>query len=286
MNSKGARAALRLLRPPVFRPTTRSPDAAGPGAPSGHDGPMAAPSRLLPLIGADNFRDLGGYATVGGAVTRWGRLFRSDALHQLTAVDLEVLRSFGLAGVIDLRTGTEVAEKGRGLLQSEPVRYVHLSVMPEESRDPNTVRPSLADLDLASVYLEWLDSGRPALVEALTIVADAAHYPLVFHCAAGKDRTGVLAALVLDIVGVERQTIVEDYALTATRLDLIRARQPAGAATADRMIEAPHLFGADAHTMERFLDALHRDYGGGHAWALAAGVEPATLEAMTSALTA
>jgi protein-tyrosine phosphatase len=246
---------------------------------------MASPSRLLPLIGAYNFRDLGGYATVDGSMTRWGRLFRSDTLHQLTTADLEVLRSVGLATVIDLRTGTEVAEKGRGLLQSEPVSYRHLSVMPEEKRDPDARRPSLAELDLASVYLGWLESGRPALVEALTIMGDPATYPLVFHCAAGKDRTGVLAALVLDIVGVERQTIVEDYALTATRLDLIRSRQVTDAETAARMIEAPHLFGAEARTMESFLDVLHREHGGGQKWALAAGVEPATLEAMTAVLT-
>ena len=247
--------------------------------------PMAAPSRLLPLVGAYNFRDLGGYATVDGAVTRWGRLFRSDTLHELTAADLAVLRSLGLAGVIDLRTGIEVARTGRGLLQSEPVAYVHLSVMPEERRHPDGNRPSLADLDLASVYLGWLESGRAALVDALTVVGDAANYPLVFHCAAGKDRTGVLAALVLDIVGVERQTIVEDYALTATRLDLIRARQATDAETVDRMIEAPHLFGAEAQTMENFLDALHRHYGGGREWALAAGVAPETLAAMASVLT-
>jgi protein-tyrosine phosphatase len=246
---------------------------------------MAAPSRLLPLVGAYNFRDLGGYATVDGRVTRWGRLFRSDTLHELTADDLAVLRSLGLAGVIDLRTGVEVAQTGRGLLQCEPVAYAHLSVMAEEKRDPTAARPSLADLDLASVYLGWLESGRSALVEALTIVGDPAHYPLVFHCAAGKDRTGVLAALVLDIVGVERPTIVEDYALTATRLDLIRARQATDAETAERMVEAPHLFGAEAKTMENFLDALYRQHGGGREWALAAGVAPAALAALASVLT-
>jgi protein tyrosine/serine phosphatase len=246
--------------------------------------PVAAPSRLLPLVGAYNFRDLGGYVTVDGRTTRWGRLFRSDTLHELTADDLAVLRSVGLASVIDLRTGHEVAETGRGLLESETVGYVHLSVMPEAKRDPDTARPSLADLDLASVYLGWLESGRASLVAALTLVGDGANYPLVFHCAAGKDRTGVLAALVLDIIGVETETIVADYALTATRLDLIRSRQITDTETADRMIEAPHLFGAEAQTMENFLDALNRQHGGGRQWALAAGVAPATLASMTSTL--
>src|ERR1700684_2583135 len=93
---------------------------------------MDSSPRLLPLVGAYNFRDLGGYPTTNGRTTRWGRLFRSDTLHELTNADLIVLRELGLASVIDLRTMTEVQRAGRGLLGSEPVHYVNLSVLPEE----------------------------------------------------------------------------------------------------------------------------------------------------------
>ena len=107
---------------------------------------MPTRDRLLPLVGAYNFRDLGGYPTVDGRVTRWGTLYRSDTLHELTPADLEVLRGLGLASVIDLRTASEVEQTGRGPLAAEPIRYLHLSVMQEgmsQGEDPR----SLADIE-------------------------------------------------------------------------------------------------------------------------------------------
>ena len=216
-------------------------------------------------------------------MTGWGRLYRSDTLHELTKADLEMIREVGLASVIDLRTGAEVEGTGQGLLHSEPIRYFHLSVMQNATNDEGP-RPALAQLDLASVYLRWLESGRQALGEALTIVGTPKSHPLPFHCAAGKDRTGVLAALVLDIVGVEREVIVADYLLTANRLDLIQARQRSDPDTAQRMVEAPHLFGVEAETIEIFLDGLSEHFGGGREWALAAGISPAHLDAMSAVL--
>ena len=112
----------------------------------------------------------------------------------------------------------------------------------------------------------------------------ASAHPLVFHCAAGKDRTGVLAALVLDILGVDRQLIVDDYVLTASRLDRIRARQRSDPETAKRMAEAPHLFAVKAATMETFLGGLHERYGGAREWALAAGVSAAAVDALSEQL--
>src|SRR5271166_4913778 len=93
------------------------------------DVPMGPPDRLLPLVGAYNFRDLGGYPTTDGRQTRWGRLFRSDTLHELTDEDLDAVRALGLVTVIDLRTPTEVARIGRGPLADEPVHYLNASVL-------------------------------------------------------------------------------------------------------------------------------------------------------------
>src|SRR5580698_10156035 len=91
---------------------------------------MESPVRLLPLVGAYNFRDLGGYPTLDGRTTRWGRLYRSDTLQELTREDLARLRGIGLVSVIDLRTPNEVERTGRGVLGSEPIRYVNLSILP------------------------------------------------------------------------------------------------------------------------------------------------------------
>src|ERR1700728_2567539 len=109
---------------------------------------MPTSERLLPLVGAYNFRDLGGYPTVDGRATRWGLLYRSDTLHELTPADLDVLRGLGLACVIDLRTAGELEQTGRGLLQGEPIRYLHLSVMQEGISEIEDAR-SLADTELA-----------------------------------------------------------------------------------------------------------------------------------------
>jgi protein-tyrosine phosphatase len=240
-------------------------------------------SRLLPLIGAYNFRDLGGYPTVDGRVTRWGRLFRSDTLHELTDADLDMLREVGLASVIDLRTSAELERTGRGLLASEPVRHVHLPVVQEGGSSQGA--PTEAQEDLPSRYLWYLEVGRDNLVTALSMVGEPISYPLVFHCAAGKDRTGVLAALVLDIVGVERSSIVEDYVLTASRMDLILSRVRGTPDAEARLAEMPQfLLRAEAATMEAFLDGLYESHGGARAWALASGVSAASLDAMSTLL--
>ncbi len=247
-------------------------------------GGMERSRRLIDLAGAFNFRDLGGYPTANGGVTRWGRLFRSDTLHELTAADVEVLRSLGLATIIDLRTSRELERTGRGPMASEPVAFRHLSVI-RDAEGEATAAPALPGEELSTRYLWYLESGREPLVEALSLVSDPGHLPLVFHCAAGKDRTGVLAALVLDLLGVEPEVIVADYVITAGRMDLILTRYRSDPDVAARMADVPaYRFAVEADTMERFLAGLHEQYGGARAWATASGVDPARLDRMADLL--
>ncbi len=250
----------------------------------GHDGDVKARQRLLPLVGAFNFRDLGGYRSTSGRVTRWGRLYRSDTLHDLTAADVEVLRSFGLATIVDLRTRRELASTGRGRLESEPIAFHHLSVITEGNGEVMGA-PTAPGEELGDRYLWYLDGGRQALVDALTLVAEPANLPLVFHCAAGKDRTGVLAALVLDIVGVDPDLIVADYVITADRMELILGRYRDDPAVAERMATVPaYRFEVQAQSMQRFLEGLHDRFGGGGAWAVAAGVAPESVDRLQDLL--
>lgn len=245
---------------------------------------MVTRERLLPLVGAYNFRDLGGYPTGDGRTTRWGRLFRSDTLHELTRADLEVLEEVGLSAVVDLRTTAEVERTGRGPLGGRPLRYLHAPVLREEGGDTRAAPEPEGD-DTSLRYLWYLDVGRRALVEAIEMVADPSSLPLVFHCAAGKDRTGVLAALVLDIVGVERDVIVEDYALTQSRLELIVARLRRDPVHGKRMDEIPpSRLRVEGETMARFLSLLHERHGGARAWAASAGVAKASLERLPGLL--
>jgi protein tyrosine/serine phosphatase len=243
-------------------------------------GPMQPRERLIDLAGAFNFRDLGGYPAAGGRVTRWGRLFRSDTLHELTPTDVDVLRSLGLATIVDLRTSRELDRTGRGPMASEPVVYRHLSVIREGEGEAMAV-PAEPGEELSARYLWYLEHGREPLVEALALVADGDRLPLVFHCAAGKDRTGVLAALVLDVLGVDREIIVADYVVTAGRMELILARYREDARLAETMAKVPaYRFSVEADTMERFLAGLHDRFGGARGWAVSAGVDPDVLDRM------
>jgi protein-tyrosine phosphatase len=241
--------------------------------------------RILPLAGAYNFRDLGGYRTGDGRVTRWGRLFRSDALHEVTRADLEVLSATGLAVIVDLRTGPELERSGRGLLDAEPMRFVHLSMTDAEGGESVAAAPAEFHAKLAERYLWYLEVGRLSLVEVLTLIADPANQPLVFHCAAGKDRTGVVAALVLDILGVDRDTIVNDYVLTATRMPLIMDRFTRDPFLASRLSSIPpHAFAVEAASIEGFLALVDERYGSSRDWALQAGVPAASIESMARTL--
>jgi hypothetical protein len=237
-------------------------------------------ARILALTGAYNFRDLGGYPTTDGGYTRWHRLFRSDSLHELTEDDISVLRGLPLSSVIDLRTPTEVERTGRGRLADEPLHYVNLSVTVQEGGETQAA-PTEFQADLADRYLWYLDVGAQNLAVALTTIGDPSRSPLVFHCAAGKDRTGVLAALLLDILGVTRDAIIADYALTESRMTFIMARLRKDPAVGDRVDELPaHLFAVSPATIERFLDLLYEQHGGAYSWALRAGVGEETLASM------
>ena len=239
-------------------------------------GPSA--SRWLPLAGAYNFRDLGGYPTGDGRWTRWGRVFRSDTLQELTEADLSLLRDMGLATVVDLRTSTEVERDGRGKLRDEPVHYINLSVLPEEGGESQAAPAPEGD-DIGERYLWYLEAGGASLATALTMVADGEGHPLVFHCTAGKDRTGVLSALVLGCLGVLPGAIVDDYVHTASRLDLIverLRRHPVYGKDIDDVPQAR--FRVEAIAMERFLAGVDERYGGPARWALAAGVPASALD--------
>jgi hypothetical protein len=116
-------------------------------------------------------------------------------------------------------------------------------------------------------------------------VAQSSNLPLVFHCTAGKDRTGVLAALVLDILGVERDVIVADYLITADRLELIMGRVRSDPIYSARMTKLPaSRFTVEATTMEGFLDGLYAGFGGARSWAIGAGVLPEDMDQMRADL--
>jgi protein-tyrosine phosphatase len=234
------------------------------------------PPRTLVLEGCVNFRDLGGYRTRDGHQIGWRRLFRADGLNRLSDSDRSLLTELGLATVIDLRTVDEAEQRGRFPVDEVPVRYVDLpltDVLPSPEELPDWGEASY----VASRYGRMVEEGGPVLTQAIEVLATAGSLPAVVHCSAGKDRTGVLSALVLAFLDVPDETIVEDYALSAAAMDRLLERLKAEYPDSVEEVEkfAPAILHVVPETMEEFLESIRTDYGSYERLAAALGVTEA-----------
>jgi protein-tyrosine phosphatase len=204
-----------------------------------------------------NFRDLGGYPAGDGRVVGWRRLYRSDSLGALRDEDLATFRALDVHMVIDLRHAWEIEQKGR-VPAYDGLRYHHL---PIEHRpfDQVTLGAEVDPAEYLSLrYAEVLADGVRELTQVLRTLAEG-EVPIVFHCASGKDRTGVVAALALTLLGVPEDVVVDDFALTERARDRL---------VADWLAEHPGrtpTWPAFGHTppeiMRNFLKDLDETYG-------------------------
>jgi protein-tyrosine phosphatase len=255
-------------------PFIRAPRSVGTVGRVANDALMV-PERRIVLDNVHNFRDLGGYSTTDGRSIRWRMLFRADGLAGMSAADLEVMRELGLRTVIDLRSNKELDERGRFPHEDVPVSYHHFSVIDTTwTEDTERVVPDDEAEWLTWAYEQMLDRGAPRFADALRVLAEAEVYPAVFHCAAGKDRTGLLAALLLGSLGVAHDHIVEDYALTQATMDrflAVAATEDPEAAQAIADTPAT-FFMADPAAMALVLTDLERDHGSIPAYVRTLGV--------------
>ena len=224
--------------------------------------PPKPPSRSVVLDGCVNFRDLGGYRTADGRQTRWRRLFRADGLNKLSSDDRTQLRDIGLATVIDLRTHDEAEQRGSFPVDDVPVRYLGLplfDVLPSAEELPSWKEASY----VTSRYFQLVVQGAPALTRAIQALTDEDALPAVLHCSAGKDRTGVLSALLLAFLGVPDETIVEDYALSALAMEALLERLKNEYSESVEAVSqfAPAILNVVPETMVEFLEAIRTEYG-------------------------
>lgn len=250
---------------------------------------MDVQTRWIRLDGAVNVRDLGGLNTTDGATTRHGQVLRADNLQDLTPRDITTLTGdLGLRHVIDLRSDAEVRLEGPGpLTRHGQVTIHHLSLfsegglhtdveadLPPEDIDIDKVLPwqnrndqRLPEQERSiNHYLGYLKDRPDSIVDALRVIAYQSGASIV-HCAAGKDRTGVVCALALETVGVRREDVVADYVQTGERLEAILQRlrnSRTYAADLDSRPADSHL--PRAHVMEKFLAALDERHDGPAGW--------------------
>jgi protein-tyrosine phosphatase len=244
------------------------------------------PDRLVPLEAVHNFRDLGGYPTVDGRVTRWRTLFRADGLHRLAGADLEIIRSLGLRTVIDLRMDAELEERGRFPEAEHPVDFHHLTVL-----DTTWAEMDRPEFDDDADFLHWayhrmLVGGGPNFGAAINVLAQDGALPAVFHCAAGKDRTGITAMLVLGLLGVPKEYIVADYALTEAGMDRMRVwAEREFPELAGQIADVPSaFFAALPAAMTRLIDDLVAEHGSIRSFVRTLGVLDSSLVALDAAL--
>ena len=245
------------------------------------------PRRLIGLDAVHNFRDLGGYPTAGGRSTKWRTLFRSDGLYRLRgADDMSRVMQLGLKSVIDLRTEREQREQGIFPTDDIEVTFHHLSIVDVTWSDTETPEFDDEVEFLVWGYRDMLEIGSSRFADAMHVLAQTDSLPAVFHCAAGKDRTGVLAALLLSSLGVEDAHICADYGLTqdAMRRSIAwsKVHRPA---LAERYANIPKAYlAADPRAMQIILTELAQQHGSVRNYVREIGVADATVEALGNLL--
>ncbi len=203
------------------------PETANPHEQKGNG---RLPDRFLPLEGGVNFRDIGGYETADGRAIRWGQIYRAGVLSQLTPADQEHLGRLGVRLVCDLRTESEVQKRPDRLPTNPECQWLHL---PIENLERSTRirglkallfdRSELDNLMDEGYIRVMIDENGPLVGQALRLMADPNNRPFVIHCSAGKDRTAVIIALLLHILGIPQETILADYTLSNLHYDKFRA---------------------------------------------------------------
>jgi protein-tyrosine phosphatase len=245
-----------------------------------------AVQRHLPIPGSYNIRDLGGYRTQGGGYIGWRRFLRADSLHRLDHAGVDHLLDQGVTTVIDLRTPSEIDEAPNPLRHNSEVAFHNLPLFEHLAPAALGRSKSQSADPLLAFYLSALHTRQGAICDILGVMSKTHDGAVLFNCTAGKDRTGIVAALLLGLAGVSREDIVSDYVLTADLIPELVAeflelsrRRGGDAESYARMLRSP------ASTMSAALDSIEAAFGDIHGYLSFSGMKPDQISALKTRLT-
>jgi protein-tyrosine phosphatase len=255
---------------------------------------VVAAERRLPMEGPVNFRDLGGYVTADGRRVRWDRVYRSDSLESLTDADIEALEGLGVRLVCDLRHDAERAVAPSAIQGHPHVRIEHLPIggLAAETKGMSVrmMRGEIPEVGvemMADVYATVLELHADSFGAVVAHAADPANLAMIVHCTAGKDRTGLASALILAALGVDEETVLADFELTAqyySAAKIAEVRPQLEAAGID-FSKVETYFGASPAVMAATLAGLRARHGSIEAYLTGhAGVPSAAIDALRDQL--
>jgi len=265
--------------------------------------------RVIHLKGTSNTRDIGGYQTADGRTITWRQIIRSDRLSRLTPQDFQILEEFGLRTVIDLRTVRENKKDPTVWEGDNPPQFFHFPVgdsngpwFKKQKKLLSRNRFSEEDMleHMMNGYRMVAEVGSPSYESLMEVVLDESNWPILIHCSAGKDRAGIAVTLILEALGVDRKTIMEDYMLTndvsqaerkATILSKDRENYTARVGTRMGSGKGPPpkaffpLVGVEPEMLETYYATVDEQYGSMDAYLAKIGMDQAERTALRQALT-
>ena len=261
--------------------------------------------RVIHLQGTTNTRDIGGYETSDHRTLRWRQIIRSENLSRLTESDFRQLEEMGIKTVVDLRTEREREQAPTVWQGDHPPQFYHFPIGDAHNEWFNAQRKlvksnrftegdSLAHM--VEGYRMIADEGPASFQQLMNLVLDQSNWPILVHCSAGKDRAGVAAALILEALGVDRATIMEDFLLTnevgrseAKSVVLSKERKKSGSGRSFGKGPSPEawfpIVGVRPEMLEAFYASVEERYGSMEAFLMELGMDPGTRLALSASLT-
>ena len=237
----------------------------------------------LALTGAENVRELGGYRTTDGKTIRTHRLLRGTAQDSLTDEDRAFLYDYGVRCIIDLRSSYEGKEKPSRMEGYKDVAYYNVPMLDEiNSKTPEEMKKGMPS-SIFEIYKGLILDERAGFKRVLDIISDHPTGCILFNCAAGKDRTGLTAMLLLSIAGVDEETIVDDYVASERFLPEFIKRRKAEMEALELEWEES-FFGTAPENMEQTLALIKQEFGTVHDYLLQIGIERAQIDKIRRSL--